>query len=179
MKVMEAEGAQIREQPRYRRFVVGRNPTATLLRILVLAAATLILFKFVLLPIRVTGHSMLPTYKDGQIRFVNRLSYVRQEPRRGDVVAVEFRGKQVLLLKRIVGMPGEKFHVFNGEVYINGEKLDEPYAYGRIPSPTGKGLGSTREAIQLGPTEYMVIGDNRPDSEGFIKDARQIIGKVL
>ena len=61
----------------------------------------------------------------------------------------------------------------------NNEKLDEPYAHGKIPSPTGKGFGSTREPIQLGPAEYMVIGDNRLVSEGFIKDRRHIVGKVL
>jgi signal peptidase I len=177
---MNAERSVIEKRsPSWLRFIFGRNPSVTLLRIVVLTAVSLLVFRFVLLPIRVTGESMFPNYKDGQIRFVNRLAYLKGSPQRGDVVALEFRGKQVLLLKRIIGLPGEKFHVFNGEVYINGEKLAEPYARGKILSPSGKGYGSTREPIALGPTEYMVIGDNRTKSEGFIKDTKQIVGKVL
>jgi signal peptidase I len=174
-----AAPSTINRSPSWLKYIFGKNPSVTLARIVVLAVVSIIIFRFILLPIRVTGDSMLPTYRDGQIRLVNRLAYKRAEPQRGDVVAVEFRGQQVLLLKRIVALPGERFHVFNGEVYVDGEKLDEPYARGKIPSPTGKGFGSTREPINLGPTEYMVIGDNRIISEGFIKDTRQILGKVL
>jgi len=175
---MEAEGAlPENDSPYWLRFIFGKNPSVTLLRIIVLTLVSLIVFKFILLPIRVTGDSMYPTYKNGQIRVVNRIAYTRHTPERGDVVAVEFRGQQVLLLKRIIGLPGERFHVFNGEVYINGEKLSEPYAHGKIAGPTG-GLGTTRQPIDLGPTEYMVIGDNRPISEGFIKDRDQLVGKV-
>ncbi|HTG45957.1 MAG TPA: signal peptidase I [Verrucomicrobiae bacterium] len=165
--------------PNWLRFIYGRNPALTLVRILSLIFISIVVFKFVLLPIRVTGQSMFPTYRNGQIRFVNRLNYLWKAPQRGDIVAVEFQGKEVLLLKRIVGLPGEHFHVFNGELYINGQKLVEPYANGKVLSPNNKGLGSTREVINLGPTEYMVIGDNRPVSEGYIKDGKQIVGKVL
>lgn len=177
---MDAEGsAPISRSPGWLRFIFGKRPGLTVARILFLIFVSLIVFKFVLLPIRVTGESMYPTYRNGQVRFVNRLAYTWRKPERGDVVAVEFRGKEVLLLKRIVGLPGERFHVFNGEVYINGEKLKEPYAHGKILSQTNKELGSTREAITLGPTEYMVIGDNRYISEGYFKDQKQIVGKVL
>jgi signal peptidase I len=176
---MDVEGPPSGGRAGYLRFIVGKNPGVTLLRILVLAVASLIIFKFILLPIRVTGDSMLPTYSNGQIRLVNRLSYIRRTPARGDVVAVEFRGQQVLLLKRIVGLPGERLDAIEGELYINGEKLEEPYARGRIPSPTGPGYARTPKPITLGPKEYMVIGDNRTISEVYIKDSEQIIGKVL
>ena len=176
---MEPEGAPAEARSSYLRFIVGKNPSVTLLRIVILTVASLVVFKFKLHTHRVTGESMFPNYKDGQIRLVNRLSYLSGTPQRGDVVAVEFRGTQVLLLKRIVGLPGERFHVFNGDVYINGEKLSEPYAHGKIPSPTGHGFGSTREPINLSPSEYMLIGDNRIVSEGYIKEAKQLVGKVL
>ncbi len=174
---MDSEGTTGTYPPRFTRFVFGKNPSITLLRIVVLTIMTLTVFKFILLPIRVTGESMYPTYKDGQVRFVNRLTYMHEEPKRGDVVAVEFRGQQILLLKRIIGLPNERFDVFNGEVFIDGKKLTELYANGKILS--GTGLGSTTQSINLGPTEYMVIGDNRPVSEGYVKDRKQIVGKVL
>jgi signal peptidase I len=176
---METEAAPERAHtPLWLRLIFGRNPAWTFVRILFVVFVTLILFKFVLLPIRVTGESMLPNYSPGQIRFVNRLAYSRTPPQRGDVVAVEFAGQEVLLLKRIIARPGETFQVREGEVYINGHKIEEPYAKGRIPSPVPKKLGYT-EPIPLGPDEYMVIGDNRKISEGYIKRGREIVGKVL
>jgi signal peptidase I len=164
--------------PSLLRFIVGRNPTWTVVRILLVVFVTLVVFKFILLPIRVTGESMFPTYRNGQVKFVNRLAYLKNEPQRGDVVAVEFAGKEVLLLKRVIALPGETFQVKNGEVLINGEKLAEPYANGKIPASVGNRLGYT-EPIPMGTKEYMVLGDNRNISEGYIKERRQIIGKVL
>lgn len=147
------------------------------MRVLLVVVISVILFKFVLVPIRVTGDSMLPTYRNGQIRFVNKLAFLRSTPERGDVVAVEFAGKEVLLLKRVIALPGETFQVQNGDVFINGQPLSEPYAKGKIPSLSGKPGSSS--AIPLGPSEYMVVGDNRRISEGYIKDAKQILGKIL
>ncbi len=179
MQMDAAGGPKEFRSPLWSRLIFGKNPNITLLRIFILTMVSIVVFKFILLPIRVTGDSMFPTYKNGQVRFANRLAYLRHSPERGDVVAVDYQGQRVLLLKRIIGLPGERFHVFNGEVYINGELLSEPYAHGKIPGPTGTGLGMTRETINLGPTEYAVIGDNRPISEGFFKYRQQIVGKVL
>lgn len=160
------------------RFIFGRNPTWTIVRILFVILVTLVLFKFVLLPIRVTGDSMLPTYRNGEVKFVNKLAYLRQDPERGDVVAVEYAGRQVLLLKRVIAVPGEIFEVRNGEVWINGERLSEPYVRGKIPANEDRSLGQTKP-ILLGPDEYMILGDNRNLSEGYFNRKNQIIGKVL
>jgi signal peptidase I len=171
---MEIEGPKT--PPWYLRYIFGRNPGWTVVRILCAVLVTLVLFKFVLVPIRVTGESMFPTFKNGQIKFVNKLAYRRHDPERGDVVAVEYSGKELLLLKRIVALPGETFRVYKGECYVNGEKLVEPYAHGRIPS--GKGYATT-PPMKLGSTEYVILGDNRKVTEGFFKYRKEIIGKVL
>src|SRR5689334_10754982 len=102
------------ERSGWARFVYGRNPGWTLVRILFLVAIVLIVFKFFLIPIRVTGDSMFPTCRNGQIKFVNKRAYRHHRPARGDIVAVEFEGRQVLLLKRIIGLPGETFQVREG-----------------------------------------------------------------
>lgn len=161
------------------RFVFGRNPAWTIARILFVVLVTVVLFKFVLVPIRVTGDSMFPTYRNGQIKFVNKLAYMNKDPQRGDVVAVKYAGPQVLLLKRVIAVPGETLEVREGEVWINGEPLVEPYTKGKIPGESGKGLGNTTKPIPLGPDEYMILGDNRSLSEGYFYNRNEIIGKVL
>lgn len=177
---METEPAPERvHTPYWLRFIIGRNPAWTVVRILFLVFISLLLFKYVLLPIRVTGESMLPNFRNGQIKFVNRLGFFRTPPQRTDVVAVQFKqGNDLLLLKRVIGLPGETFQVRQGEVFINGRKLAEPYAQGKIPANIARFLGNT-DPIPLGPDEYMVLGDNRKISEGYIKKRDEIIGKVL
>jgi hypothetical protein len=67
---------------------VGRDPKRTLLRAAVLAEVCLVVFKWVLLPVRVAGISMAPTYADRSLNFVNRVAYLGHGPRRGDVVGI-------------------------------------------------------------------------------------------
>ena len=162
--------------PLFLRLVFGRNPAWTVLRILSVVFVSLVVFKFVIVPIRVTGNSMLPTYQNGQIKFVNKLAYRWSAPRRGDVVAAKYEGEQVLLLKRIIALPGETMRVKNGEIYINDRKLVEPYSSG--PIPYGRGRGWTAP-IKLKADEYLVLGDNRMVSEGYFKYGNEILGKVL
>ena len=106
---------------------IGRRPKNTLIRIAVLAVTCFVTFKFVLLPIRIDGISMLPTYHSGQVNCINRLAYLRHEPQRGDIVSVRFAGHSVMLMKRIIGLPGETVSFREGQAYINGKLLAEPY----------------------------------------------------
>lgn len=154
----------------WQRWVYGRSLRNTLVRILILTVGTAILFRIILLPIRVTGQSMLPNYHDGRINFINTLSYLRRRPQRGDVVAVHTK-KGEILLKRIVGLPGERISFWRGQVYINDELLKEPYTQSRMVA----GYGGTL----LGSSEYFVVGDNRPITAMAVVDAGDILGKVL
>lgn len=160
------------------RFIFGKNPAWTIARILIFTLLALVLTKFVFLPIRVTGDSMSPTFHNGQIKFVNRLAYRHHKPARGDIVAVRYAGPKAVLLKRVIGLPGETIQVIDGYMYINNKKLDEPYAYGRISGPDAKGIGGS-DPHTLGFNQYFVLGDNRPISEWYIKYAHEILGKVF
>jgi signal peptidase I len=176
---MESEAVQDPPQnSNWLRFVIGKNPFWTGVRVLIFICLALVLTKFVFLPIRVSGDSMVPTYHDGQIEFVNRLAYVWHKPKRGDIVAVKYSGPRVLLLKRIIGLPGETCQVINGDFYINGRKLVEPYAFGKISGLFGKGIGSSAPH-KLEWNQYFVLGDNRRISDGYIKYAHEIVGKVF
>jgi signal peptidase I len=161
-----------------KRAVVGRDPKRTLLRILALVIITIIVIRYLVVPIRVAGISMSPNYQDGQIRLVYRLAYLREKPGRGDVVAIRMAGDRAMLMKRVVGLPGDKVSIRNGFVYIDGELLQEPYV--KLPrSPDWHGV----EEKHLGPGEYFLIGDNRSmDKQAHhfgMANEHQIVGRVL
>jgi signal peptidase I len=145
--------------------IFGRNPKLTLLRAAVWAAICLVVFKVMLVHVRVTGISMLPTCQDQSIYWVNRLAYLWHEPQRGDVVAIRFvpaedsisrlEPPHVMLLKRIIGLPGETVAFKDGHALINGKILDEPYESDDYP------CFWNWPPVTVGPDEYYVVGDNR------------------
>lgn len=158
-----------------RRFAFGKNPRRTAVRVLVLAAISFVIFTWVLIPIRTEGSSMLPTYQPDKLHFVNRLAYGAGGPARGDVVAIQMAGPNVVYVKRVVGLPGERVAIAGGQVQINGTVLSEPYVRDRRPWDV--------EEVTLGPREYFVIGDNRGMSVGQHDFGRaevdRILGKVV
>jgi signal peptidase I len=166
-------GKPLRVPKWWRRILIGRNPSLTLVRLVLLVVACVVLFKGVLIPVRVTGKSMEPTYRDGRVNFINRLAYRRAEPRRGDVVALQAEDSHLILLKRIVGLPGERIGVRRGRIFINGQILEEKYMdrFRSVPFATGE--------IVLGEHEYFAIGDNRRVSVFGVVERRDIVGKVL
>jgi len=157
------------------RVVIGRNPRVTLVRILVWVAVILLVSRFVLVPIRVEGISMLPTYKENGIKFVNCLAYMRHPPQRGDIVAIKMAGRSIMLCKRIVALPGETVAFHEGHLFINGELLEEKYVLG----PCNWELPTE----QVGPEEYYFVGDNRSmDYEQHTQgraEKQRILGKVV
>ena len=145
------------------------------MRVLVLAGVSFITFKWVLIPIRTQGVSMLPTYQSDTFNLVNRLSYISGTPKRGDVVAIRLAGPSVVYVKRIVGLPGERVAVVEGQLQIDGQVLLEPYVRHRRPWDVPE--------MTLGPDEYFVMGDNRGMSAGdhdFGRvDTDRILGRVV
>jgi signal peptidase I len=154
------------------RVLVGRRPQRTLARVATLVVVTFVLFKFVFIAIRVEGNSMVPTYRSGWPNLINRLAYRWHGPKRGDVVAVQLDSSRLVLLKRVVGLSGERIAVQEGRVVVNGRTLDEPYAIVSESPPS-------QSEIVLGPDEYFVIGDNRDISAYGRVHQHEFIGKVV
>jgi len=159
----------------WRTLVVGRSLSRTLIRALVVALALLLISRYVISPVRAYGISMQPTLEPGAWLWLSRLAYLGRSPARGDIVAVNLAGGQAVLVKRVVGLPGEKIAITEGEVSVNGVPLAEPYVARRKPWNVGE--------AQLGPHEYYVIGDNRSmpaTLHDFGRAARsRIAGRVL
>lgn len=129
----------------------------------------------------VQGSSMEPELKDGQRILVNKIIYRSQEPKRYDVIVFRYLYKDSeYYCKRIIGLPGETVQIMDGSVYIDGEKLEEPFE--RVYIQNAKRAG---EPVVLGEDEYFVLGDNR----NFSSDSRepdignvkrvQILGKAF
>ena len=159
----------------WRTVLIGRQPKFTLLRILVLIVVIIFARHFFLLPIRIIGPSMLPTYQDHGVNLVNRIAYRSHEPARGDVVAIRTSGESIMFMKRIIGLPGETVVFHKGHVTINGQELAEPY----VIYPCDWEL----PPVTVEASKYLVIGDNRSmsaDAHTFGQTERQrIVGKIL
>ena len=126
---------------------------------------------WVILPVRTDGDSMLPTYSSGSFNIVNRLAYFNTRPKRGDIVAIRLAGTSVVIIKRIIGLPGERISVNDGSVRINGAPLDEPYVR--------HNRSWDLEEVTLGAREYFVAGDNRAASDVGRTEAERIVGRLM
>jgi signal peptidase I len=147
---------------------------------------------------RVEGASMDPTLHTGQYLLINKVLYARADgtlleglipdktpqdtpnfifggPQRGEVVVFLSPGQTDKdFIKRIIGLPGETVRIVNGQVFINGKPLDEPYITHRATYDL--------ESKVVPPGNYFVLGDNRPNSSdshlGWFVPANNLIGKA-
>jgi signal peptidase I len=164
------ESSVTKSTPRWRRLVLGRRPAWTLARILILTAMFACLAKFVVLPVRIVGISMEPALHEGQINFINRLTYQWNHPQRGDVVGFRMESDGPIIIKRIIGLPGERLAFHSGTLYINGVSMPEPY----LADPgTGEWPDET-----VPPDVFFVMGDNRMYSRQYRVDRSKILGKL-
>jgi signal peptidase I len=132
--------------------------TAALGGVLVLGAlvvAGLAVRRARLEPVLVRGGSMRPTLEPGQRIAVAPLV---RPPARGDLVVVA-RPRQLEVVKRVVGLPGERVRLHGGRLEVDGAAVSEPYLAGarRIE-------GAGELDLRLGPAEYLVLGDHRAAS---------------
>ncbi|HBB31871.1 MAG TPA: signal peptidase I [Cyanobacteria bacterium UBA8803] len=131
-------------------------------------------------PHYISTNSMMPTLQMGDRVFINKQTYRLQAPQRGDIVLfsppekLQNQNFQEALVKRAIGLPGERVEVQNGRVYINDQPLEENYLE---QPPLYKS-----PPVTVPPNSYLVLGDNRNSSYdsldwGFVPRSK-IIGKV-
>jgi signal peptidase I len=111
---------------------------------------------------RVYGQSMEPNLHTDMRLVVEKISYRLHTPQRGDVVVLRVRPADELLIKRVIGLPGDEVAIHDGQVYVNGQPLDEPY----LDQET---RGNLAPRI-VPPLHVFVMGDNRRasnDSRSF------------
>lgn len=146
-----------------------------LVQTLLIAGALFLVVNFLTARIRVEGSSMEPSLHHGEFVVVNRLAYRLGMPQRGDIVVFHFPlddGRR--FIKRVIGEPGDVVQISDGQVFINGELLAEPY----ISSPP-----SYDGQWHVGQEQVFVLGDNRnnsSDSQNWgMLPLDEIIGKAV
>jgi len=153
-------------------------------------AIALLLQAFIVKPYRIPSESMAATLVPQDRVLVNRVVYRLHGPRRGDVVVLDCVALKRVLIKRIVGMPGDTISLRGGFVYVDGERLREPYVRrvdGR-PEPTEpfRGTGqpwSLERPYRVPAGHYFLMGDNRTVSDDSRDwgpaSRREIIGEAF
>lgn len=138
---------------------------------------------FVLQPFSVTGDSMQGAADDGATVVANRLSYLFGEPGRGDIVVMQQPrdGASGMIIKRVVGLPGETVEMRGCDVVINGVVLDEPY---RSDASAASGECDVDAAATLIDDGHVfVLGDmrDRSDDSRYFGTVRfdLIVGRVV
>jgi signal peptidase I len=146
--------------------------------LLVSLAISAFIIIFLYQPVKVEGTSMMPGLEDQERIFVNKFVYRWEPIQRGDIVVFRYpRDTSKSYIKRVIGIAGDRIRIDNGQVFVNGEALDEDYvpndyadarSYGEIVVPTNS---------------FFVLGDHRSmsnDSRDFGNvNERYIYGKAV
>ena len=148
---------------------------AELLQTILIAGVLFLAVNLLTARIRVEGISMEPSLHDGQFVVVSRLAYRWTTPQRGDIIVFHFPlDPERRFIKRVIGLPGETISAQGGELFVDGELIDEPYL---TVTPRYSGEWT------LNPDEIFVLGDNRnnsSDSQNWgALSMDEIIGKAI
>ena len=164
------------ERKRYRRQKASNKALSGTVRVLTMVAAVAVLIATLVLPVlQIEGTSMTPTLANGDIVLLTKTTRFEH----GDLCAFTWNNK--LLVKRVIGLPGDWIEIdTDGTIYLNGDKLDEPYV-----QQMALGECDLEFPFQVPQEQYFVVGDMREssiDSRNSLigcipKD--QIVGKVF
>lgn len=134
---------------------------STILYLAVVFLLTFLFITFIMQRTDVSGSSMEPTLQDRDSLLVDKITYRIKDPERFDIIIFPYRyGNEEYFIKRVIGLPGESVRIdYDGNIFINGQILDEHYGAEVILDP-----GRALEEVVLGEDEFFVMGDNRNHS---------------
>lgn len=135
-------------------------------------------------PTIVKESSMEPTLYANNYLFLSKQAYTLfSEPKRGDIVVFHTDlttadGKEKLLIKRVIGLPGDEVAISEGQVYINGEAIEEPYLKdGFTPGYVEPVVVPEDSLFVMGDNRVVSI-DSRSETVGCVKIS-EIVGKAV
>ena len=132
---------------------------------IIIAIIIVAVITVIIKPTIVKESSLEPTLYENNYLIINKLSYFHKDhPGYGDIIVfksdlekTDGTGKK-LLIKRVIGVEGDKMTIQDGKVYRNGELLDEPYIHGQ---ETMADEGMDIVDLEVGEDELFCMGDNR------------------
>ena len=136
--------------------------------VMVIASEIIVLMitSYVAKPMIVRGESMYPTLQNGSVGFANIINTKFGSVDRFDIVVI--RTDNGAIIKRVIGLPGDTMEYSNGSLYVNDEKVDEPFLDNIYAKSSAVQFTGDIKKFTLGDDEYYCLGDNRPAS----KDSR-------
>ena len=144
---------------------VGTGIGVWLRDLIISLAISAFIIIFLYQPVKVEGTSMMPSLEDQERIFVNKFVYRLEPIERGDIVVFRYpRDPSKSYIKRVIGMAGDRIRIDGGQVYVNGQALDESY----VP-PEYTDSRSYPESV-VPAQSYFVLGDHRSmsnDSRDF------------
>lgn len=151
--------------------------------IVVIGAIFALIYLFVAQFHKVSGSSMVPTFQNGDFLVTEKVSYKVGSPQRGDIIVLKNpRDESVEFIKRIVAIPDDTIMIEENSVFINGERIEEPYLAPGTPTPPGEFLANGN-LIRVGANQYFVFGDNRSHSSDSREwggvSRKEIVGKAF
>jgi signal peptidase I len=146
--------------------------------LLVSLAISAFIIIFLYQPVKVEGTSMMPGLEDQERIFVNKFVYRWEPIQRGDIVVFRYPSDtSKSYIKRVIGIAGDHIRIDNGQVYVNGEALDEDYV------PSDYADARSYGEIVVPQKSFFVLGDHRTmsnDSRDFGPvNERYIYGKAV
>ena len=151
--------------------------------IVVIMALLVMVYLFIMSPQEVNGESMEPNFHNSEYILTNKVTYKFRQPKRGDVIIFKsWKNKDVDYIKRVIGLPGDTIELQHNAIYVNGQKLEEPYLSPNVAIFGGSFLQEDQPTV-IPDNSLFVSGDNRPhssDSREFGPVAESdIIGVVI
>lgn len=141
----------------------------SIIKILVICSvAVYFSYNYFVHPIRVHGDSMYPTLKNSEFGVSNAFAGRFLEVKRLDIVVIYDVKLDLLVIKRVIGLPGDSIYAKNDAIYVNNKKLDEPYLNNDYAEEVRSFDGQFTqdfEEVTMGDDEYFVLGDNRVNSQ--------------
>ena len=177
------------EQKKERRIKLLKETLLYFVEIALVILIAWLIVRFAMKPASMIGSSMEPTLYNGEDVIINKTSYAVLTPKRHAVIAFYPEKKEgdetvfddsSILIRRVLGLPGETVQIKNGHLWINGEEIEEKYQYEPMVS-----AGRASSEISLAEDEYFVLSDNRTDMDDSrntsftVVKKENIIGKVI
>lgn len=148
-------------------------------KMIITIVAVLVFIMYIATLQQIVGSSMSPTFESQEIVILNKFHYLLFDIKRFDIISFEYDSTKYLI-KRVIGLPGDKIEYKDNVLYVNGEKIEEEFLSEDIKTEnfTLASLGYE----EIPKDMYLVLGDNREDSldsrEIGLIQKKEILGKV-